>query len=412
MSHKITTLPETRLEQSGTIWKDRTTPGQRNINYASIPMQRYLLLQDWLSNWRIKVNPAKSAAVILAKGMKLLPAPLTLFDTEIPLQDEVKYFGITIDRKLTGIGKVKLEEVNPHLRGRRVENHLGKPTPSSPDRDSNLDLPVLSSRAQHDKRLANVLVVLSSTAEDGEIEVRISVGYTYDVLQEIAQSLMTRTKIKPKVGIILGTGLGPVADLMMDRTIIPYQDIPHFPLSTTPGHQGELVFGTLGTVPVICMKGRFHFFEGYPAWQCAMPIRVMKLLGVTYLIASNAAGALKEGYKVGDIMLIKDHINLLGMMGNSPLRGVNDERFGVRFPPMNRAYHKSLLETAKQVAREMGIEQDVHEGVYVCVGGPQFETIAEVNLLKILGCDAVGKYQQIQPGPVVGQEQGGVSSEH
>nr|CAD7428903.1 unnamed protein product [Timema monikensis] len=246
--------------------------------------------------------------------------------------------------------------------------------------------------------------------------------YTYDVLQEIAQSLMTRTKIKPKVGIILGTGLerpdriraesqprGPVADLMMDRTIIPYQDIPHFPLSTTPGHQGELVFGTLGTVPVVCMKGRFHFFEGYPAWQCAMPIRVMKLLGVTYLIASNAAGALKEGYKVGDIMLIKDHINLLGMMGNSPLRGVNDERFGVRFPPMNRAYHKSLLETAKQVAREMGIEQDVHEGVYVCVGGPQFETIAEVNLLKILGCDAVGKYQQIQPGPVVGQEQGGVS---
>nr|CAD7207549.1 unnamed protein product [Timema douglasi] len=119
---------------------------------------------------------------------------------------------------------------------------------------------------------------------------------------------------------------GPVADLMTDRTIIPYQDIPHFPLSTTPGHQGELVFGTLGTVPVICMKGRFHFFEGYPAWQCGMPIRVMKLLGVTYLIASNAAGALKEGYKVGDIMLIKDHINLLGMMGNSPLRGVNDER--------------------------------------------------------------------------------------
>nr|CAD7266653.1 unnamed protein product [Timema shepardi] len=258
--------------------------------------------------------------------------------------------------------------------------------------------------------------------------------YTYDVLQEIAQFLMTRTKIKPKVGIILGTGLGPVADLMTDRTIIPYQDIPHFPLSTTPGHQGELVFGTLGTVPVICMKGRFHFFEGYPAWQCAMPIRVMKLLGVTYLIASNAAGALKEGYKVGDIMLIKDHINLLGMMGNSPLRGVNDERwatkrnvrslegrrvvnderwatnrnvrssegrgvvnderwatnrnvrFGVRFPPMNRAYDKSLLETAKQVAREMSIELDVHEGVYVCVGGPQFETIAEVNLLKILGC--------------------------
>nr|CAD7445112.1 unnamed protein product [Timema bartmani] len=232
--------------------------------------------------------------------------------------------------------------------------------------------------------------------------------YTYDVLQEIAQFLMTRTKIKPKVGIILGTGLGPVADLMTDRTIIPYQDIPHFPLSTTPGHQGELVFGTLGTVPVICMKGRFHFFEGYPAWQCAMPIRVMKLLGVTYLIASNAAGALKEGYKVGDIMLIKDHINLLGMMGNSPLRGVNDERFGVRFPPMNRAYDKSLLETAKQVAREMGIEGDVHEGVYVCVGGPQFETIAEINLLKMLGCDAVGKYQQTQLGPVVGREQGGV----
>lgn len=150
------------------------------------------------------------------------------------------------------------------------------------------------------------------------------------------------------------------------------------------------MFGYLSGVPIVCMKGRFHYYEGYPLWKCAMPVRVMKLIGVSYLIATNAAGGLNSKYNVGDIMLVKDHINIMGFAGNNPLQGPNDERFGPRFPPMNKAYDRELIANAKRIAEEVGIGEAIHEGVYACLGGPNFETVAELRMLKMLGVDAVG----------------------
>lgn len=138
------------------------------------------------------------------------------------------------------------------------------------------------------------------------------------------------------------------------------------------------------------MQGRFHYYEGYPLWKCAMPVRVMKLIGVTHLIASNAAGGLNSNYKVGDIMLVRDHINMMGFAGNNPLQGPNDERFGPRFPPMNQAYNKELIDEGKVIAKNINIGELVHEGIYTCLGGPNFETVAELRMLKKLGADAVG----------------------
>lgn len=171
-----------------------------------------------------------------------------------------------------------------------------------------------------------------------------------------------------------------------------YEQIPNFPVSTVKGHAGRLVFGYLSGVEVVCMQGRFHYYEGYSLTKCAMPIRVMKLVGVTHLIATNAAGGLNSTYKAGDVMLIKDHINLMGFAGNNPLQGPNDERFGPRFPPMNKAYDKELMRKAKEIwkndSKNEGIA--IHEGVYTCLGGPNFETIAELRMLKQVGVDAVG----------------------
>lgn len=181
-----------------------------------------------------------------------------------------------------------------------------------------------------------------------------------------------------------------MADALGNKIEVPYEKIPHFPKSTVKGHIGELVFGYLSDVPVVCMKGRFHYYEGYPLWKCAMPVRVMKLLGINCLIVTNAAGGLNDNYKVGDIMLIKDHINLVGFAGNNPLQGPNDERFGPRFPPMNNAYDRHLVKQAKIIAKELSLENNIHEGIYTCLGGPNFETIAELRMLKMLGADSVG----------------------
>ncbi|CAK9802195.1 Purine nucleoside phosphorylase [Anthophora quadrimaculata] len=213
---------------------------------------------------------------------------------------------------------------------------------------------------------------------------------TFEALQESAQYLLDRIKIKPKLGIICGSGLGCLADVIENRQCFPYEEIPHFPVSTVKGHHGQMIFGILKGVPVMCMKGRFHYYEGYPLWKCVIPIRVMKLLGVTHLIATNAAGGLNPTYNVGDIMMVKDHVNVMGFAGNNPLQGPNDERFGPRFLPMNRAYSSKLLKIGQQVADEMGISHMVHKGVYICLGGPNFETVAELKMLKILGIDAVG----------------------
>ncbi|XP_025833961.1 purine nucleoside phosphorylase-like, partial [Agrilus planipennis] len=214
--------------------------------------------------------------------------------------------------------------------------------------------------------------------------------YTYECLVDTAKYLSDKVPFKPKVGIICGSGLGSLADAIENRIEFPYEKIPNFPLSTVEGHVGQLVFGYLSNVPVVCMQGRFHYYEGYPLWKCAMPVRVMKLLGITHLIASNAAGGLNKDYKVGDIMIVKDHINLMGFAGNNPLQGPNDDRFGPRFPPMNRAYDKELIEKAKVIAKEVGLGDIVHEGVYTCLGGPNFETVAELRMLGMLGVDAVG----------------------
>ncbi|PNF27771.1 Purine nucleoside phosphorylase [Cryptotermes secundus] len=215
-------------------------------------------------------------------------------------------------------------------------------------------------------------------------------SYTYDDVQETSVFLLRKTKYRPAIGIICGSGLGSLADSLTDKECFPYEDVPHFPVSTVRGHTGQLVFGLLDGVPVMCMQGRFHYYEGYPICKCAMPVRVMKMVGVKYLIATNAAGGLNEKYKVGDIMVIKDHVNFMGFAGVNPLRGPNDERFGPRFPAVSKAYDASLRAAAMKIGRDLGIEDSLHEGVYTCLGGPNFETVAELSAMKILGIDAVG----------------------
>nr|CAD7571361.1 unnamed protein product [Timema californicum] len=219
---------------------------------------------------------------------------------------------------------------------------------------------------------------------------RYPAAYTHDVLEKIANYLKANTSLRPTIGIICGSGISPLADTLDQKQNFPYHNIPDFPLSTVPGHVGQLVFGLLEGVPVLCMQGRFHYYEGYPIWKCAMPVRVMKLVGITHMIITNAAGGLGDGYKVGDVMIIKDHINFLGLAGVNPLRGPNDDKFGIRFPAMNKAYDEDLRNNAKRIAKELDIDTHVHEGVYACVGGPSYETIAELRMMKMMGINAIG----------------------
>jgi len=192
----------------------------------------------------------------------------------------------------------------------------------------------------------------------------------------------------PKVGMILGSGLSPLAEQIEDAVTIPYCDIPHFPVSTVHGHAGRLVIGNLAGVQVIAMQGRFHFYEGYSMQQVTFPVRAMCRLGVERLIVTNAAGGINKAFQVGDIMVIDDHLNLLGMPGNNPLRGLNLEEFGVRFPPMNRTYTKQLRTLVHEVAT--GIDMQLQRGVYAALAGPNFESPAEIRYLDIIGADAVG----------------------
>lgn len=156
------------------------------------------------------------------------------------------------------------------------------------------------------------------------------------------------------------------------------------------GHSGCLIFGKLNNVAVVCMKGRIHPFEGYPIWKCTLPVRVMKLIGVETLIVTNAAGGLNTNHKPGDIMIIKDHINFVGLGGEHPLRGKNDDRFGPRFPSMNDAYDRRLIKLTKQCVSELDMDSFIQEGVYVMVCGPTYETVAEAHMLRKLGGDSVG----------------------
>ena len=206
--------------------------------------------------------------------------------------------------------------------------------------------------------------------------------------EQAAAVIRQRTTARPAVGLVLGSGLGTLADTLDNREVIAYEDIPGWPRSTVHGHSGQLVFGSLEGCPVVAQQGRAHFYEGYTAQQVAFPIRVMKLLGVETVILTNAAGGLTPGYKVGDLMLINDHINFVGMAGNNPLMGPNDESFGPRFIGMAQSYDRALRGLARQVAAEAGIT--LHEGVYVCLAGPNFETPAEIRMLRTMGGDAVG----------------------
>ena len=207
----------------------------------------------------------------------------------------------------------------------------------------------------------------------------------YDQIQEATKLLQSRWAGKPTVGIILGTGLGGLAEDIQDAVKIPYQDIPHFPASTVESHAGRLVCGNLGGKPVMAMEGRFHFYEGYTLKQITFPVRVMKAMGCEILIVSNACGGMNPQWAKGDIMLIEDHINLLS---ENPLTGKNDERLGTRFPDMSAPYDRKLIQLAQRVALEEKIV--CQKGVFVAVAGPNLETRAEYRFLRQIGADVVG----------------------
>jgi purine-nucleoside phosphorylase len=206
--------------------------------------------------------------------------------------------------------------------------------------------------------------------------------------EQAATVIRSRAARMPKIGLVLGSGLGSLADEIADADAIPYADIPGFPTSTVHGHSGELVIGRLEGQTVITQRGRAHFYEGYTPQQITFPIRVMQMLDIEILILTNAAGGLNPAYQVGDVMLLNDHINFAGMVGNNPLMGPNDEALGPRFPGMASTYDRDLRGRARQIAADNAIP--LHEGVYICLSGPTFETPAEIRMLRTLGADAVG----------------------
>lgn len=212
--------------------------------------------------------------------------------------------------------------------------------------------------------------------------------FTMQDFREAAAAIQQRTSVRPRVGMILGSGLNPLAEAISDATVIPYDAIPHFPVSTVQGHVGRLVIGTLERQPVLVMQGRAHYYEGYSMAQVTFPVRVMQALGVEILIVTNAAGGANMTYSPGDVMIIRDHISLIGMAGLNPLRGPNLDELGPRFPSMNNAYDPQLRALAKRIALEAGIP--THEGVYICLAGPNFETLADIRFLRLIGADAVG----------------------
>ncbi|MDI6619394.1 MAG: purine-nucleoside phosphorylase [Clostridiales bacterium] len=209
-----------------------------------------------------------------------------------------------------------------------------------------------------------------------------------DYIEKIKQSgefIKEYINAKPDVSVVLGTGLGSLADEIQDRKVVKYSDIPNFPVSTVEGHAGELIAGHLSGKYVLCMSGRFHYYEGYAMKEVTFPVRVFKYLGIDNLIVSNASGGMNPSFRPGDLMVIKDHINL---MGYNPLIGKNYDELGPRFPDMSEAYSKKLIGIAKNAARTLEI--DLKEGVYVAVSGPNFETPAELKMLRLIGADAVG----------------------
>lgn len=212
--------------------------------------------------------------------------------------------------------------------------------------------------------------------------------FTHAHVEEAAAAVRQCTHHHPTVGLILGSGLSSLADAVENADVIAYEDIPHWPVSTVVGHSGRLVIGKLGGQVVVVQQGRSHFYEGYSQNQITLAVRVMHQLGIKTLVVTNAAGGINQDFNVGDLMLIHDHINFVGMAGNNPLRGPNDERIGPRFPDMTEAYDRRLRGLAQETAVSLGFS--LREGVYVYLAGPTFETPAELRFLRAIGADAVG----------------------
>jgi len=212
--------------------------------------------------------------------------------------------------------------------------------------------------------------------------------YQLEQIDRVANFIRSKSDFHPKVGIILGSGLGALAASVEVPISIPYHEIPDWPVSTVIGHQGQLIIGKLEDVEVVVMQGRVHYYEGYSIAQVALPVRVLQRLGIDILIVTNAAGAVNPRFTPGDLMLITDHINMIGMAGLNPLRGPNLDEFGTRFPDMSQAYDLKLLDIARKVSMEDKIK--LQEGVYISLAGPSFETPADLRFLQIIGADAVG----------------------
>lgn len=207
----------------------------------------------------------------------------------------------------------------------------------------------------------------------------------YDKVKESADYISSKVNAKADVAVILGSGLGKIVDIMEDKEVVAYKYIPHFPQSSVVGHAGNLVFGNIGSIRVMALQGRFHYYEGFTMKEVAYPVYVMKLLGIASMIVTNACGGINENFAPGDLMIIDDFINSVGC---NPLMGDNDERFGPRFPDMSQPYDLALREKAEAAAKELGI--DAKHGVYTLFQGPYYETAAEIRMFKTAGSDAIG----------------------
>lgn len=212
----------------------------------------------------------------------------------------------------------------------------------------------------------------------------------YDKLCESLRYVKSFTDRKPKVGIVCGSGLGDIVNMLENTTVIPYTKIPHFPQSTVVGHSGEFVFGEKDQVQLVCMRGRVHLYEGYDVVECIRPIRLMCMLGIEILCVTNAAGTLNKTYKPGDFMIIKDHISFPSLAGENPLRGPHDPRLGDRFVTMSNAYDSDLVEELLDASEKVDMSHSIKQGVYAMVVGPTYETVAEAKALRLLGADAMG----------------------
>jgi len=211
---------------------------------------------------------------------------------------------------------------------------------------------------------------------------------TIETIDRVTNQVLEKTKHKPTIGLILGSGLGELAESVRDADKIPYSELDGWPVSTVYGHTGQLVIGELEGKIVLVMQGRAHYYEGYEMSSVGLPIRVMKRLGINTVIITNAAGAVNPEFEPGDLMMLTDHLNLIGMTGQSPLRGPNLDQFGTRFPDMSQVYDKAIHKLVREVAQENRIQ--LQEGVYVCLAGPSFETPADLRFLRAVGVDAVG----------------------